>query len=210
MIDEFSKPPPEYTVKHHHDGEPPYSIEANDYRWATEAEAVMACWKHRGRIRQDAGLCPWHDEPEFGCEPCAELLVKAGKARTESYNHGRAYERAAIVAFLLDEEVVPELCPRIQRGDHAPGAANLFARRDHEQQVSPRCCGRALGEAVICLRCWRDAAAGPDGHYPNGCRSQTERYGQLLDERTGSPCTPEQQAGEYWDGERDSRLAERR
>ena len=52
---------------------------------------------------------------------------------------------------------------------------------------------------MICLRCWRDAYDG--GHY-GGCETQAERYGQLLDERKDSPCTPEQQAGEYWDAER--------
>lgn len=30
------------------------------------------------RRRQEAGLCPWHDTPEFGCEPCADRLARRG------------------------------------------------------------------------------------------------------------------------------------
>ncbi len=27
-----------------------------------------------GLRRKASGLCPWHDAPEFGCEPCADII----------------------------------------------------------------------------------------------------------------------------------------
>ena len=53
----------------------------------------------------------------------------------------------------------------------------------------------------MCLKCWRDCAAGPDGHYPHGHESQAAGYAALLAEREAASlaCTPEEQAGEYWD-----------
>ena len=30
--------------------------------------------RDEGLRRQNQGLCPWHDRPDFGCEPCADLI----------------------------------------------------------------------------------------------------------------------------------------
>lgn len=48
---------------------------------------------------------------------------------------------------------------------------------------------------TACEKCWGDAymrsrATG---------KSQGECYAELLKERKNTPCTPEQQAGDYWD-----------
>ena len=48
----------------------------------------------------------------------------------------------------------------------------------------------------MCEKCWGDAWDG--GHF-GGCETQTDRYAQLLEERKDSPCSPEQQAGQFWD-----------
>jgi hypothetical protein len=57
---------------------------------------------------------------------------------------------------------------------------------------------------MMCLKCWRACAAGPDGHYPHGYESQAEAYAALLAEkrRSGAECSPREQAQEYWDEER--------
>ena len=75
------KLPPHYCL--HNDGVSIGAWHANIHGgredWSgfiTQEEALKACWTHRGLIRQDAGVCPWHDEHEFGCEPCAELQNK--------------------------------------------------------------------------------------------------------------------------------------
>ncbi len=44
-----------------------------------------------------------------------------------------------------------------------------------------------------CEKCWNDAYMQTVGT----CKSQTERYRELLEERKNKPCTPEQQSGEY-------------
>ncbi|MCP4967418.1 MAG: hypothetical protein GY926_19570 [bacterium] len=49
---------------------------------------------------------------------------------------------------------------------------------------------------MMCEKCWGDAYG---GGYFDGCETQTERYHQLLDERAANPCSPEEQAGQYWD-----------
>lgn len=38
-----------------------------------------------------------------------------------------------------------------------------------------------------CEKCWRDARGDPD------------RYRELLEQRKSNPCSPEEQAGEWWD-----------
>lgn len=57
---------------------------------------------------------------------------------------------------------------------------------------------------MICERCWADAYS-PDGS-PNG--SQYDNYLHILKERKNHPCTPKQQAGQWWDEEkqRDTRI----
>lgn len=44
-----------------------------------------------------------------------------------------------------------------------------------------------------CEKCWTDSYDRGDGD------SQYERYSVLLKEREANPCTPEQQAGQWWD-----------
>ena len=41
-------------------------------------------------------------------------------------------------------------------------------------------------------------------------RDQVDIYRELLEDRKDSPCSPEEQAGQWWDGEKDSRLREAR
>ena len=58
---------------------------------------------------------------------------------------------------------------------------------------------------VSCEKCWRDA------HRRQGlnpAKSVSEHYKDLLDERKDSPCSPQEQAGEYWDEDQqqDTRL----
>jgi len=55
------------------------------------------------------------------------------------------------------------------------------------------------GENIMtCEKCWSDAYMRSrwTGH------SQAEEYKNLLNNRKDSPCTPEQQAGDYWDNEK--------
>lgn len=58
---------------------------------------------------------------------------------------------------------------------------------------------------ACCEKCWADAY---DPYNPD---SQVERYQQLLKERKDNPCSPKEQAGQWWDEERqiDTRLTER-
>ena len=55
-----------------------------------------------------------------------------------------------------------------------------------------------------CEKCWEDAFR---RSYGTG-KSQAECYHDLLEERKDNPCTPKEQAGEWWDEERqiDTRL----
>jgi hypothetical protein len=46
-----------------------------------------------------------------------------------------------------------------------------------------------------CEKCWADASA--DAHHRGG--TTTDHYHRLLKERAESPCTPEEQAGQFWD-----------
>jgi hypothetical protein len=48
---------------------------------------------------------------------------------------------------------------------------------------------------MTCEKCWGDA------YRRSRCtgRSQSESYQELLLERKDNPCTPQQQAGGYWD-----------
>jgi len=56
---------------------------------------------------------------------------------------------------------------------------------------------------MSCEKCWADAYMGDYG-------DQAARYQQLIEERKANPCTPREQAGEWWDEEtqRDSRHKE--
>lgn len=49
-----------------------------------------------------------------------------------------------------------------------------------------------------CEKCWRDAyyRSRATGH------SQSECYAKLLEERRDNPCSPKEQAGQFWDEER--------
>ena len=56
-----------------------------------------------------------------------------------------------------------------------------------------------------CEKCWNDAHTKMlDGVYP----TQTEAYHALLKARRNNPCLPKEQAGQWWDEEKqvDSRL----
>lgn len=46
-----------------------------------------------------------------------------------------------------------------------------------------------------CEKCWADAYMGPYG-------DQVDKYQRLIKERENNPCTPEEQAGEWWDKEK--------
>ena len=48
---------------------------------------------------------------------------------------------------------------------------------------------------MCCEKCWGDAWIMAQW---NG-KSQVENYYTLLEERKNNPCTPREQAGEYWD-----------
>ncbi len=51
---------------------------------------------------------------------------------------------------------------------------------------------------ATCEKCWEDA-------YLISCgsmKSQTECYYELLEERKDNPCTPKEQAGQWWDEEK--------
>jgi len=52
-----------------------------------------------------------------------------------------------------------------------------------------------------CEKCWNDA-------YNYGMGDQPKKYRELLEERKDNPCTPREQAGQWWDEEKqcDSRL----
>ena len=49
-----------------------------------------------------------------------------------------------------------------------------------------------------CEKCWSDAYLLAWG---TG-KSQADCYFELLEERKDNPCTPEQQAGDFWDDEK--------
>lgn len=58
---------------------------------------------------------------------------------------------------------------------------------------------------VSCEKCWKDA------YTRSRCKPekrQAEHYRDLLEERKDHPCTPQEQAGEFWDEEKqcDSRF----
>lgn len=48
---------------------------------------------------------------------------------------------------------------------------------------------------LSCEKCWSDA-------YDFGQSDQTENYHRLLAERKDKPCSPREQAGQWWDEER--------
>ena len=48
-----------------------------------------------------------------------------------------------------------------------------------------------------CEKCWSDA-----GRMAHGFDSKVDIYNELLDERKDNPCTPREQAGQWWDEEK--------
>ncbi len=50
-----------------------------------------------------------------------------------------------------------------------------------------------------CEKCWDDAGMRMAS---NPHKSKSEHYHDLLKERTDSPCTPKEQAGQFWDEEK--------
>jgi len=50
---------------------------------------------------------------------------------------------------------------------------------------------------MICEKCWGDAYR---RSFFSG-KDQIDCYHELLEERKNNPCTPEEQAGDYWDEE---------
>jgi len=51
---------------------------------------------------------------------------------------------------------------------------------------------------MMCEKCWGDAFLRNLG---NG-KGQTENYFELIKERKDNPCTPKEQAGQWWDEEK--------
>jgi hypothetical protein len=49
-----------------------------------------------------------------------------------------------------------------------------------------------------CEKCWGDAFR--ESHFTG--KDQYECYKKLLEERKDNPCTPQEQAGDYWDEEK--------
>ena len=58
-----------------------------------------------------------------------------------------------------------------------------------------------------CEKCWSDAFRRSYG----GSKSQSECYQELLKERENNPCSPKEQAGQWWDEENqcDSRFSQK-
>lgn len=48
---------------------------------------------------------------------------------------------------------------------------------------------------MMCEKCWADA-------FDGGWGDQVDNYRRLLVERTDKPCTPRDQAGQWWDEKR--------
>lgn len=59
-----------------------------------------------------------------------------------------------------------------------------------------------------CEKCWGDAYL---RFLSNPMKDQSEHYHILLEERKNNPCSPEEQAGQWWDdiNQCDSRLTSR-
>jgi len=57
---------------------------------------------------------------------------------------------------------------------------------------------------MMCEKCWADA-------YKGGYVDQAEEYQRLILERQDHPCTPREQAGQWWDEDKqiDSRRDEK-
>jgi hypothetical protein len=51
---------------------------------------------------------------------------------------------------------------------------------------------------AACEKCWADAYMRSIG----SGKSQSDCYYELLEERKNNPCTPQEQAGDYWDEEK--------
>ncbi len=50
-----------------------------------------------------------------------------------------------------------------------------------------------------CEKCWNDAGKRESADHS---KSKTEHYYDLLKERESNPCSPREQAGEFWDEEK--------
>ena len=50
-----------------------------------------------------------------------------------------------------------------------------------------------------CEKCWGDAYMRMLG---SGSKDQAEHYHDLIEERKNNPCTPKEQAGQFWDEEK--------
>lgn len=48
---------------------------------------------------------------------------------------------------------------------------------------------------MICEKCWADA-------FDGGYSDQVDNYRRLIQERKDNPCNPREQAGQWWDEER--------
>jgi len=59
-----------------------------------------------------------------------------------------------------------------------------------------------------CEKCWGDAYR---REFNQPLKSQSEHYHDLLEERKDNPCSPKEQAGQFWDEEHqcDSRLSKK-
>lgn len=70
---------------------------------------------------------------------------------------------------------------------------------DHSNHYKPLPFGKRT-----CEKCWNDAALRAE----DSLRNQSECYQELLKERENSPCSPKEQAGQWWDNENqcDSRV----
>lgn len=50
-----------------------------------------------------------------------------------------------------------------------------------------------------CEKCWGDAYLRSVNH---PMKSQAEHYSDLIEERKNNPCAPKEQAGQFWDEEK--------
>lgn len=53
-----------------------------------------------------------------------------------------------------------------------------------------------------CEKCWDDAYKRMLGNCGQATKGQAEHYHDLLQERKDNPCTPKEQAGQFWNEEK--------
>lgn len=53
---------------------------------------------------------------------------------------------------------------------------------------------------AACEKCWADAWYRM--RFVDPFKSQSEHYHEILEERADDPCSPEEQAGQFWDAEK--------